>query len=108
MTGRVGSLRHGVTLEEPVRVADDAGGANLTWREVATLWADIRARTGKETLEADRLSGRVSVDIFIRYRTGVVPAMRFRHGERIFHIRAVLDEDGRRRWLKCLCEERDS
>jgi head-tail adaptor len=26
---------------------------------------------------------------------------------RVFHILAAIDEDERRRWLRCLCEERD-
>jgi NAD(P)-dependent dehydrogenase (short-subunit alcohol dehydrogenase family) len=38
---------------------------------------------------------------------GVTPAMRFRLGPRVFHILAAIDEDERRRWLRCRCEERD-
>jgi SPP1 family predicted phage head-tail adaptor len=45
--------------------------------------------------------------VVLRYRQGVVPAMRFRKATRIFHILAVIDVEERRRWLKCLCEERD-
>lgn len=106
MTRQVGKLRHRLILEEPVRLDDEAGGASETWREVATLWASIRARSGKETLAADQFAGRVNSEITIRYRPDVVPAMRFRSQNRIFAILAVLDEDGRRRWQKCLCEER--
>lgn len=55
----------------------------------------------------DRVEGRVTHEIVVRYRGDVVPEMRLRAGTRIFDIRAVFDPDARRRWLKCLAEERD-
>ena len=107
MSARIGRLRHRVTLERRVREADGGGGAVETWEPVADLWAMIDARSGKETVEADRLSGSRKVEVTIRYRDDVTSKMRFRLGERRLDIRAVLDEDGRRRFLKCNCEERD-
>ncbi len=100
-------LRHRLTLEELERVSDDGGGFTETWVEVAELSADLRPVGGLETVEADRLAGRVSHEVALRYRPGVVPAMRFRKGARLFHILSVINVDERNRWLKCLCEERD-
>jgi SPP1 family predicted phage head-tail adaptor len=94
-------------LERPVRAADEGGGAAETWEPVATLWAAVTARSGKEEMFADRVSGERRVEVTIRHRDDVTPGMRFRLGERQLDIRAVLDEDGHRRWLKCDCEERD-
>ena len=62
---------------------------------------------GSEAVESGRLAGRVSHTVTFRYLAGVTPAMRFRLGPRVFHILAAIDEDERRRWLRCLCEERD-
>jgi len=62
---------------------------------------------GGEAVDSGRLAGRVSHEVTLRYRAGVTPAMRFRNGTRVFHILAAIDEDERRRWLRCLCEERD-
>lgn len=90
-----------------MRAADDSGGAAETWEPVAELWAAVMSRSGKEAVLADRVAGERRVEVTIRYRDDVTPAMRFRLGERCFHVRAVLDEDGRRRFLKCQCEERD-
>ena len=89
------------------RVADEGGGFTESWVTVATLSADLRPISGDERVEADRLAGRSRHEIVLRYRPGVVPAMRFRKGARIFHILAVIDVDERRRWLKCSCEERE-
>ena len=74
-------------------------------REVVVL--GLGAQEVPATVEADRLAGSVSHEVALRYRPGIVPAMRFRKGARVFHIVSVIDVDERRRWLKCLCEERD-
>ncbi len=100
-------LRHRLTLEQLERMSDEGGGFSESWAAVATLWCDVRPLAGSETVESDRLAGRVSHEIALRYRPEVVPAMRFRDGARVFHIVSVIDVDERRRWLKCLCEERD-
>ena len=100
-------LRYRLTLEELSRVADEGGGFTESWVTVATLSADLRPIGGDERYEADRLAGRVTHEVSLRNRAGVVPAMRFRKGTRIFHIDSVIDVNERRRWLNCLCEERE-
>ena len=100
-------LRHRLTLEELQREEDEGGGFTEIWVEMATLWADLRPVGGSESVEADRLAGRVTHEISLRYRPGVQPAMRFRKGARLFHIVTVINVEERNRWLKCLCEERE-
>jgi SPP1 family predicted phage head-tail adaptor len=100
-------LRHRLALEQLERVDDGGGGFTESWAAVATLWCDLRPVAGSETVEAGRLAGTVSHEISLRYRLGVVPAMRFRDGARVFHIVSVINVDERNRWLKCLTEERD-
>lgn len=108
MTGpRIGALRHRITLEEVQRVSDGGGGFTENWVTVANLSATIEPGGGGEGVESGRLAGRVSHAITLRYRAGVTPAMRLRAGARVFHILAAFDADERRRWLTCLCEERD-
>ena len=104
---QIGALRHRLTLETPVRVDDGGGGVTLTWSAVATLWASIQPGSGNEVFAGDRLTGRITHEIRIRYRPGVTPDMRFRDNSRVFHILAAVELDERRRWLRCLCEERD-
>ena len=63
---------------------------------------------GDERYEADRLAGRNHPSgELARDRAGVAPAMRFRKGTRIFHIVSAIDVEERKRWLTCLCEERE-
>ncbi len=103
----IGDLRHRVRIEDSQRVPDGAGGASLTWSPVAEVFAAIWPRTGSEQMSLDRVAGKASHDIWIRYRPGVRPQMRIVSGARVFDILGVLDIGERRRWLKCIVEERD-
>lgn len=104
---RIGALRHRLVLERLERAADGGGGAAETWLTEAALWAAIRPLGGHERMAADKVAGRLSHEITIRFRTGVTPEMRFRADTRIFHIDAVMDVRERRAWLRCLCTEDD-
>lgn len=101
----IGKLRDRLTLEMPARSDDGGGGATVTWVPLVDVWGALRPITGDERLRADAVTGRVTHQVWIRHRTDVVPAMRFRTGARILDIVAVLDSGPSDRLL-CLCEER--
>lgn len=107
MRARIGRLRHRLTLETNSRADDGGGGAASSWEELAELWGAVEAVAGRETVAADRVTGQAAYQIVIRYRDGILPAMRFRRGAEAFDILAALDKDGRRRFLVCQCERRD-
>ncbi|MFT5175959.1 MAG: SPP1 family predicted phage head-tail adaptor [Hyphomicrobiaceae bacterium] len=101
---RIGALRHRVTIEEPVRTADEAGGAEITWQTVASVWAEIQPKTGREVFESDQLGGRVTHDVRMRFRKGVTPKMRIFHNA-LTDIRFAANVGERGEWLICACEE---
>jgi len=107
MSVAIGALRHRLTIEQRLRTDDGGGGASVSWETLAEVWGAVEAVSGKETVAADRVSGQISYRIIIRYRSDLVPAMRFRRDTEIFEIRALRDEDGRKRFLHCDCERRD-
>jgi SPP1 family predicted phage head-tail adaptor len=98
-------MRHRVTIEEPVRAGDEGGGADISWLAVATVWAEIQPKTGREVFESDQLGGRVTHDVRMRFRVGVVPKMRIVHSARTFDIRYVANVGERGEWLICACEK---
>ncbi|MGV1013703.1 MAG: phage head closure protein [Methyloceanibacter sp.] len=100
-------LRQRLVLEQLTREEDDGGGFTEEWAEMATFAASLRPLSGEERFESDRLTGSVTHEIVLRYRPGVVAAMRFRQDARVFHILSVINVAERRSWLKCLCEERE-
>ena len=104
-TTRIGGLRHRVSLEAPVRTADEGGAAVISWQVVATVWAEIMPKSGREVFESDQLGGRITHDVRIRHRDGVTPAMRFVFGARVFDIRYAANVGERNEWLLCACEE---
>lgn len=107
MRARIGDLRHRLVLEEAVRSDDGVGGAIESWTALDEVWAAVRPISGQEREAADQIASRVTHEVWVRYRTGVKPEMRFRGGERVFEIHAVIDAAERHRFLRCLCEERD-
>lgn len=102
----IGEMSTRLALQAPLRADDGGGGATVTWSLVAEVWGAVRPVSGGEVYEADGLSGRVSHEIWIRHRTGVLPEMRFGLGTRVFEIRAVIESIERRCFLRCLVEER--
>ena len=70
---RLGALRHRVAIEEPLRTADEGGGAAIAWNLVATVWAEVAPKTGREVFESDQLGGRITHDVRLRYRHGRQP-----------------------------------
>ena len=101
----IADLVHRVTLDAPSRTPDASGGATVVFTVVAEVAAALHAIVGTERLDADRLAGRLTHTVTIRYRSDVTPANRFTLGPRRFEIRSVLDSDNRRRFLTCHCEE---
>lgn len=103
-------LNRQLMLEEASRAPDGAGGWQESWAALGTLWAEIDARTGRDTGgEAAHLS-------LMRYRIIVRaaphgapsrprPGQRFRDGDRVFAITAVAERDADGRYLTCFAEE---
>lgn len=102
----IGEMHHRLALEAALRTPDGAGGASETWSLVAEIWGALRPIGGNEGMEADGLKGRATHEIWIRWREGLLPEMRFRLGTRAFDIKNIAESEGRRRYLRCLVEER--
>ncbi|WP_375251320.1 head-tail adaptor protein [Lentibacter algarum] len=103
-------LNRQLLLEDPVRIPDGAGGFTITWQPLGTLWAEVSARTGRETQGEAVPLARVAYKIRLRaapYDAAMrpKPEQRFVEGARIFRIEAVVEDDLTGRFLTCLAEE---
>ena len=103
-TPTIGELDHRLRIETPVRTPDQGGGAMESWTLLAEVWASLAAPRGIETFVAHGLRGRVTHEVWIRYRDDVGPHLRFVEAGRVYDIRVAADPDGRKTWLRCLCE----
>ena len=107
---RAPRLTRKLVLQGPQLIPDESGGFATTWQTLGTLWADIRAGSGR-VLEEDGLP-RTSVPLKITVRAAPVAApsrphagQRFVEQGRKYRILAVADADGSARYLVCHAEE---
>lgn len=97
---QAGHLNRRITLQQRTAGQDATGQPVQTWTDVATVWAGIKAKTGRELDLAKSVQSEVSHTITIRYRTGISAAMRAVLGTRIFNIAAVIDRYDAHRFLQ--------
>ncbi len=104
-------LNRKLLLEEPRQIPDGAGGYTRLWAPLGTLWADVRPGTGRERASAGLLTlGSTPLKITVRAAPPDSPQrpcsdQRFREGERVFHILAVVESDASARYLTCFARE---
>lgn len=99
-----------LVLERAESVGDGAGGSVETWAPVATLWGEVRVRTGRE---ARGQAGPVSTTGFRITLRGAPqgseirprPGQRLRDGARVFRVHSVTEASPEARFLLCFCEE---
>jgi SPP1 family predicted phage head-tail adaptor len=87
--GLAARLKHRVVIQQRVLSADGAGGSTESWSSVATVWAELRARSGSERSFAGKLETRATHALTMRYRSGITSDMRVSYGGRQFNIRRI-------------------
>ena len=90
-----------VTIQSHGAAQDENGEVVAGWTDVATVWAGIADIKGREFIAAGATQNAVHTKITIRYRTGIVAAMRVVCGADIYNIEAVLGQDKRTLLLMC-------
>ena len=103
-------LNRPLVLETPERVPDGAGGYVEGWTALGTLWAQVEARTGRETATAGAPISRMAWKIVVRGAAFGAPErpkpeQRFRDGDRVYVIQAVAERDPEGRYLTCFADE---
>lgn len=101
----IGKLRHRITLQKQINSVNNYGATVTTWRNVATVWADVRPLSGREYFSAQQVQSEVTTQIWIRYRQGIDPTMRIKFGKRLFAIVSVINAQERNITLQLLCKE---
>ncbi|SXF83116.1 phage head closure protein [Klebsiella variicola] len=104
---QAGKLRHRVTLQEPVKEQNPTTGAVInTWRDVATIWAEVSPLSAREFIAAQASQGEVTTRITIRYRAGVTRKHRILFRGGVYNIEGVLpDPRSGREYLTLPCSE---
>ena len=103
---RLGKLRQRVTLQKPVVAIGDYGADDITWTDVATIWANVMPLRGSEYYASMREESGVDVRINMHYRTDVSHGWRLTYEGTEFDILTVIDPDERHKYLELMCKER--
>lgn len=103
-------LNRKLVLEAPQKTEDGAGGYVEVWNALGTLWAQVTARTGRETAQSGTSVSAMSYKIVVRgapfgNAERPTPDQRFRDGARVFVIKAVADDDANGRYITCFATE---
>ena len=101
---QAGRLNRRCTLQAPGTAQDELGQPNPGWTDVATVWADIRMKSGLESIKAGAPVSVVQASIRVRYRAGITAGMRVVHNLQAFNIVAVLPDVGGREYVDLVCE----
>lgn len=94
-----GRLNRRVTIASHGTTPDAFGQPANTWATLATVWAEITPKRGRELVAAKSVDSEVSATITIRYRADVTAAHRITHAGKIYNIAAVIDRNGEGKFL---------
>lgn len=101
---QAGRLNRRCTLQAPGTTQDELGQPIPGWTDVATVWGDIRMKSGLESIKAGAPVSVVQASIRVRYRAGITAGMRIVHNLQAFNIVAVLPDVGGREYVDLVCE----
>lgn len=106
MSLNAGKLRHRVLIQQRVEDQDsDTGDIDITWSNVATVWAAVEPMSARELLAADNVQSKLTTRITIRTRA-VDYTMRISFRGNIYNIEGVVpDKVSGLEYLTLMCSE---
>jgi head-tail adaptor len=97
----IGALRARVQLQRPSRVADELGGATLSWVAAGFAWASIEALSAGESGAFDAARGVSIYRITLNRRADIGVGWRVIWGARVLRTIGARDDGARRMTLDC-------
>lgn len=101
---QAGRLNRRVTLQAPGTATDELGQPIPGWTDVATVWGDVRLRSGLESIKAGAVVSTVQASVRIRYRTGINAGMRVLVDSVPYEVLAVQPDVGGREYVDLVCQ----
>lgn len=82
-------------IERRSDLQNATGEVISSWVEYAKRWTAIRPLSGIEAVQAKQVGASTTHELKMLYCDGLNPDMRIRYGERIFHIKGIVNADDR-------------
>lgn len=98
-----------ITLEKPVRIADDYGEQVITWTPVGDVWANVRPLRAVEIARNQQAQLYTTHTVTIRYRADVQTDWRAVYhdaaGRHVLNLSGRIDVNSRHHWLELTAVE---
>lgn len=101
----IGTMRHRITFQRPVKTPDGYKGHTVQWQDVVTVWASVEPLSGREYFYSHQIKAEVTHRVKMRYREDITVKMRIKHRDRVLEIESVIDLKERHETLEILCKE---
>ena len=101
---QAGRLNRRCILQAPGTTQDELGQPIPGWTDVATVWGDVRLRSGLESIKAGATVSVVQASVRIRYRTGINAGMRVLVDSVPYEVLAVQPDVGGREYVDLVCQ----
>jgi SPP1 family predicted phage head-tail adaptor len=95
-----GEMNERVQIIRETRTSDGAGGQTLSLTTLASVWAHVRPRSGREMERFDRVNASAMYLFVIRYRTDVEESDRIMWKGEFYNIRYIAQGTGRALYLE--------
>ena len=100
-----GELRNKVSLQNYDETRSASGHPTRTYATYASVWAKFRTLSGTERMAAQQVSGVITHEVTIRYRSDVHVDHRILWGTRYFDIKDVRNVDEQNEQIRMLVTE---
>ena len=104
MATLAGDMRERVTVQRATASADGYGGQNVSWADVATMWAKVQPVKGTEGVQAGGVAALETYLVTVRYGADVSELDRLSWRSKTMNIRTAQDRERNRQWLTLECE----
>jgi SPP1 family predicted phage head-tail adaptor len=71
---KAGRLRHRITIQKNAIIRDELGSEFYQQIDVATVWAEVKAISGRELMASGSVYSEATIRIWLRYRDDVTTA----------------------------------
>ena len=103
MIDQAGQLDRRITIQNFSETTDNFGQEVKSFSTLASVWANVVEKVGREGEDGDMISATKKVEFIIRYRTDVNEEMRISYNSNIYKIQAIQSADARKAFLKIVC-----
>lgn len=99
----IGKLNKRITIQQQSTTYDAVGQLVESWSTFATVWANIKHKSGAETIKSDAIASTVQASMRIRYKQGVSAGMRVLYKDAQYDVLAVLPHVDDNRYVDLVC-----